>query len=292
MQDPLTVGFMLVVTLGVGSFGGVVCIRRFSHARYLKDTPASKIRSAAQGYVELTGLIEAGAQGELYAPLTRKPCLWWRYRIEEEIKTDRGSRWQVKQSQASGSVFKLNDLTGTCLINPRGAEVFTTVRERWYGNSPVMGVPFGGGRYRYTEERLCAGEFVYAAGDFVTRNAALTYVPEEQAKHFIREWKQDFSGMLQRFDGNRNGKLEEYEWERVQQAALAHARATHKLLQQEPDEHYLQQAVEAQPFVISTHGKDELVKKLITQGFVAGVVCLVGVLSGIWIVKTQILLLN
>jgi len=47
--------------------------------RAIRDTPTSKIASAAQGYVELTG--RGHPFGEpLMGQLSRLPCLWYRYK--------------------------------------------------------------------------------------------------------------------------------------------------------------------------------------------------------------------
>src|SRR5690606_9806630 len=56
-------------------------VRNLRTARTIEDTPTSKIRSAAQGYVELSGT--ASSTGEtIAAPLSGTPCLWYRYTIE------------------------------------------------------------------------------------------------------------------------------------------------------------------------------------------------------------------
>ena len=51
--------------------------------RAIEDTPTSRIRSAAQGYVELSGHGVMPPNAENKGPLTAIPCTWWRYKIEE-----------------------------------------------------------------------------------------------------------------------------------------------------------------------------------------------------------------
>ena len=73
------------------------------------------------------------------------------------------------QSDTSEAPFLLDDGTGQCLIDPRGAEVFPGATDVWYGSTewPEVRIPDGqgffgkladlllaGGRYRYTEYRL------------------------------------------------------------------------------------------------------------------------------------------
>ena len=61
-------------------------------ARIIEDVPTSKIRSAHQGYVELTGVSRSQDHNLLSAPLTGTRCLWFDYRIER-YKGGKNSRW-------------------------------------------------------------------------------------------------------------------------------------------------------------------------------------------------------
>ena len=84
----------LSVTLGVAGGaalgGGWWCLHNLKKARYLLDTPTSKIRSAAQGYVELYGVIESRTE-LLRGPLSEQPCVWWSFSIDEQVHQDRKS---------------------------------------------------------------------------------------------------------------------------------------------------------------------------------------------------------
>ena len=88
--------------------------------RTIRDTPTSKIVSAAQGYVELTG------QGKAYSdvPLLSKnlllPCLWYRYIIEYK---DSNNKWKTIENGESEDLFILDDGSGRCVIDPSGAEI-------------------------------------------------------------------------------------------------------------------------------------------------------------------------
>src|SRR5690554_6778645 len=93
-MDPrlmLLFGGGVVLMLG----GGWLSISRWSRIRHLLDTPTSRIRSAAQGYVELVGVLRSGPVENLSAPLTGEPCLWWRYRIEEYRSNGKRSSWSL-----------------------------------------------------------------------------------------------------------------------------------------------------------------------------------------------------
>ena len=59
-------------------------LSRLQRARWIEDTPTSRIRSAAQGLVELNGMLDAGGHEPLRSPLSNKPCLWYRFRVESD----------------------------------------------------------------------------------------------------------------------------------------------------------------------------------------------------------------
>jgi len=160
-------GCCVVVIVGIsGWWDG---IRRL---RYASDTPTSKIRSAAQGYVELKGrLTRAGGQPPLKSPLSHTPCLWWDYKIEENdgrklhtIERGHGSVWMC-----------LVDETGQCLINPGGAHIRAHQRKVWDIKIPEphhtpLGKEQKAGTYRCTEHLLLPERELYAIGDFRSVN--------------------------------------------------------------------------------------------------------------------------
>ena len=97
-------------------------------------------------------------------------------------------------------------------IDPRGAEVLPAWRRRWSGDRrhPRGGAPGGllqllgmGSRYRYTEERLYAGEPLYAIGEFRSAGGGRQAMNLDALRaEVIRQWKGDFAGLLARFDSN------------------------------------------------------------------------------------------
>ena len=67
-----------LLTLGVAVVaGGAAALRWLKIARLIEDTPTSRIRSAAQGYVELAGNGLPLPATKNPAPLTQRPCTWW-----------------------------------------------------------------------------------------------------------------------------------------------------------------------------------------------------------------------
>jgi hypothetical protein len=268
-------------------FGGAwVCISRWARARHLLDTPTSRIRSAAQGYVELVGMLRELSVPQPVAPLTGEHCLWWRYCIEEYRSNGKRSSWSVLERGTSETWLRLADATGECLIDPRGADVHPAFRKVWTGSlrhprgvapSGWLGLLSSGKRYRYTEERLHEGEPLYAIGEFRTTGGGRHGLDLSSAKReVIRQWKGDYAGLLQRFDSNADGQLDEQEWNRVHLAARLEAEDRHRQSSAAPEQHQLARPGEALPFVLSSHGEEVITRRFYWQAAGGAVVCVAG----------------
>lgn len=231
--------YLLPVLMALASAAGALSMAfNLRRARTIEDTPTAKIRSAAQGYVELNGFARADTEAPLLAPLTGKPCLWYRYSIESYQRGGKNSRWQTIESGTSERLFLLDDSTGHCHVDPRRAEVSVLTRQSWQGRQrhplqpggSVLGQLFGG-NYRYTEQRIEADDWLYVLGWFETLHAP---GPAQQAqarmKTLLNTWKQDRDALLARFDRNGDGELDLQEWEQARQAATREAH--HYALQQ------------------------------------------------------------
>lgn len=283
----------LVCSVAVSAGGAWWFLQRFSQARHLLDTPTSKVRSAAQGYVEFYGVLKEGVAAQLLGPLTHTPCLWWRYKIEEYTSSGKKRSWRTLESGSSEALLQLDDSTGSCLIDPRGAQVRPVTREVWKGSlrHPLGAAKSGwralfsdGERYRYTEERLHVGQPLYAIGDFRSSGGGRQGLDLPAAQGaVVREWKGDFAGLLQRFDSDRNGQLDEREWQRVQLAASLEAEDRHRRQSTQPVQHHLAKPREAQPFILSCAGEDELVRQFYWQAAGGAVLCVAGALATAWL---------
>lgn len=300
MVDGELGGYLLALAFSGGACVGGAwwSVRRLSQARYLLDTPTSKIRSAAQGYVELYGLLKELPGADVRGPLTGKSCLWWRFSIEEyRSSSDKKKSWHVVESGTSDAWLSLSDGTGECLIDPRGAEIRPAVREVWEGSlRHPMGVAktgflalfTGGKRYRYTEERFHAEQPLYAIGDFRTSGASQQGFDAAAAQgQVIREWKQDYAGLLRRFDGDGNGQLDEREWSRVQLAAQLEAEDRHRSTSSQPARNQMSKPGESRPFILSNAGEDEVARSFYWQAAGGAVLCLTGALATAWMLGVQ-----
>lgn len=224
----LPYGLFLAAATGLVIYLFYLIWKNFHRARVIEDIPTARVRSAAQGYVELEGEGHVAPGQVVVAPLTGSPCVWYRYKIEKERHGSHrsgGSDWSTVDSGQSEEIFVFTDGTGECLIDPRGAEVTPGVRKVWYGSSKWPGSQekrglFGellGKRYRYTEERIDRG-VVYVLGWFDTLRSTDTPVDAEVGG-LLRTWKQDQDTLLQRFDSDGNGFLDQGEWQNARQQA-------------------------------------------------------------------------
>ena len=217
MSDPQFWTAALAVAAPLCFFFG---FRNWRLARLIEDTPVSRVRSAAQGYLELSGVARFTDGAANTAPLSKMPCVWWRYKIERRIENDKNRRWETINSGASVAPFKLEDSTGICLVGPASADVRPAKKATWYG-SEALPAALGGGEYRYTEHRIHENEQISVIGEFLTFGGAGSGGVAAEVARLLSEWQQDQSALLQRVDGNHDGILSQLEWERARDAARA-----------------------------------------------------------------------
>ena len=74
----------LGLSVGVAAAGFWYAFRNLLRARTIEDTPTAKIRSAQQGYVELTGQTKSMNGDATKAPLTGIGCCCTPYRVDDQ----------------------------------------------------------------------------------------------------------------------------------------------------------------------------------------------------------------
>ncbi len=259
----------VLATLAAFYFGW----RNWRRARIIEDAPTAKIRSAHQGYLELEGDGQLMDGEPIIAPLTNHACLWYRYKIErkeEYHKNDSQTRWITERQETSDNLFYLVDDTGKCIVDPDGAEISTDEKVVWYGdsawpqNSPLQGSGslFASDRYRYTEWLVLPGQPLYVIGQFKTVAPAQLYNSAEITRDLIRDWKKDQAQMLERFDVNKDGQIDEDEWQLVRKSAKLHAQAEFRERAKQPDIHIIAKPEDDKyPFLLSIHLQDQLTKR-------------------------------
>ena len=203
--------------------------RNWRLARLIEDTPVSRVRSAAQGYLELSGTARQCDGKPNAGPLTQLPCVWWLFQIEHRTGSGKNTRWETINRGTSVAPFRLADDSGECLVGPAGADVRPGSRSSWSGALPWPVPPgggqrffgLGGGDYRYTEHRINEYERVSVIGEFRTFGGVAAADVTGQVMKLLNEWKRDQPALLGRFDASHDGVLSQAEWERARAAARA-----------------------------------------------------------------------
>lgn len=215
--------------------------------RTIRDTPTSKIASAAQGYVELTG--RGHPFGEpLLGKLSLLPCLWYRYKIERQ---DSEKKWKTMDSGESDDSFILRDETGECVVDPEQAEIFTQHRDQWHD-----------GDYRYTEWKLIEHDSLYVIGQFRTQGgSSLEFNTREELNALLAEWKKDMPALLKRFDLDNNGTLDMQEWMLARSAAKREVAKLMREAQAQPDINIISRPREGELFLISNLDQEKLSRR-------------------------------
>lgn len=215
--------------------------------RVIADTPTSRIASAAQGYVELSGTGQPLDFPPLVSHLTALPCLWYRYQVEEK-KSD---KWQVVSSGESEVSFLLEDGSGRCVVDVENAEILTSHKERWTT-----------GRFRHTEWKLLINDPLYALGEFRTLGGSRV---ELDARHDINElladWKKDRTDLLRRFDLNKDGQIDMQEWSLARQAARREVSRLHREVRNDADVHTLSCPASGQLYLLSNLDPNKIARR-------------------------------
>ncbi|AXQ30372.1 hypothetical protein D0B54_17580 [Solimonas sp. K1W22B-7] len=248
-----------------------LAFRQLRQSRLIQDTPVSRIRSAAQGYVHLQGHACLLPGPEILSPLSRERCCWWWYRVERLETTyrngKRSTEWVTVEADTSGELFQLSDETGDCIVDPAGATVYPSIERRWRGHTQRPGSGpgkrswFGGGDYRYSEKLVRTGDYLFALGQFRSQGSEQQFDESNEVRELLAEWKADRVALLGRFDADRNGEIDQHEWEAVRRAAIDAVRSRQLQHSLDPDIHVLDRSRDGRPFLLSTLSVAQLVKR-------------------------------
>ncbi len=256
---------------------GIVCYGLFFYylkrSRLIEDTPTSKIRSAAQGYVELIGAVSVGEAGELTAPLSGMPCVWFDYKVQRYRESGKNGHWHTIDKGTSSHWFRIDDKTGNCVIDPQGANVITEHSRTWYGNSQTPNQDINSNnailsalqrrRFRYIEKFIYIHDIIYALGHFQSLGGG-RHIPSnhKMTGEVIRQWKKKYDWILEKFDKDGNGEIDLQEWEQVRKAASQEADKRRDDMSKMPAMHILGKTPNKQyPFILSTHSQKTLAKR-------------------------------
>lgn len=245
--------FVLATLFALALLAWAASLRRL---RAVADTPTSRVASAAQGYIELVGVGRAGPDAQLYSPAHHLPCLWYRYRAYIR----QGDDWRQTESGESDALFVLDDGSGRCLLDPIGAEVLTSRKERHTtGDSMVE------------EELLLAGDRLYALGEFTSRGGGHARFDERlELGRLLAEWKEDRDDLHRRFDLDGNGDIDPQEWQLARQAARRELESRKLGALNEPVSHVLSRPRHGRPYLIANFPPESLTGRYRARAWLHG----------------------
>jgi len=114
-----------VVWAGIGAIAGVVFFvqgfRMLRFKRIILNTPASKVRSASMGLVEVTGMADGPAT--IPAGITGEACFYYRALASQVKGSGKNRHWQTVADERLFVPFFVEDGTGQMLVNPQGADM-------------------------------------------------------------------------------------------------------------------------------------------------------------------------
>lgn len=288
--DPNVVAFIVATVALTAAYAAWRGCNALYRARTIEDTPTAKIRSAPQGYVELEGVGRLMDGPPIVAPLSGLPCVWFRYRIEQyetvHARGRTGRRWRTVDRGESQETFWLEDETGRVAVDPDGAEILSRHKDIWRSNSRlrptdaadalarrVAALP-AGETYRFTEERMNAGDPLYAIGRLknIGSHADMPSIDAE-VREVLQEWKAHQPSLKTRFDLNRDGNIDEREWMLVRvQARREVLKARLETQRQFADGINLlgPTGERSRPYVLSAFSQTELLRRLQRRALLHG----------------------
>jgi hypothetical protein len=220
--------------------------------RTIRNTPTSRIASAAQGHVELVGRGAQFCDPPVLSQLRHQPCLWSRYRVEERDR----SQWKMIDSGETTNSFMLRDESGECVIDPENAEIITRHCDQWLD-----------GDCRYTEWKLIEQDLLYVIGRFRTqRDGILLFDQRQELSQLLADWKADMPTLLARFDLDRDGRLNPDEWELARLAATREVEKVARDFQAQSATSIISQAPDGQLFLISNISQASLSRRYLLWG--------------------------
>jgi len=266
-----------------------VCFTAFRRLRFVDGTATSKIRSAAQGHVELKGLAEWMKGDSFMSPFSNSRCVWYHCTIEKREKRGRRSRWTNISDERSTQLFRLVDDTGWCIIDPDHAHVVAETDHIWFGRdidcrrqvpAKTKWPRFNTGNYRFHERLIRPATSLYALGEFSSyRSSASEEFISSQVEDLVRQWKQQPQRYLSAYDLDGNEMTRDSEWRAVNLAARKQLVTT--LNSQEQDHHILAEPKDRRhPYILSAAPEGDLVrhKKKTAYMAIAGIMLIFSLL--------------
>jgi hypothetical protein len=302
--DPGVFWTLCAILGAIGLYASYAALNRFRRLRLIQDTPTALIRSAPQSYVELRGMAELMAGDPIFAPASRRQCVWYDYAIHRRERRDDRWEWVKIEDGCSEELFLLSDTSGSCAVDPDGAVVLPHRDDTWYGRSRIPGrcttrgaLDYLGlhrtGTYRYRERLIEPGVPLYVIGKFITRrHGEMSGYDREAVAQLLRDWKRDKGMLLQRFDRDSNGHIDQQEWEGARAQAAREVRENAEDIAPPPAVDVIGATGDRhQPFMIAAGTEDEVIGRTRRATSVFAVVAVVALSVAIWLSQARVGLL-
>lgn len=102
------------------------------------------------------------------APVTKLPCCWYHTKIMREEGSGNNATWVTEMDETRFAIFKIEDKTGSTLVDPTNADMDTTTiyNSITYGNKSLLEkiLANDADRYHVTEEIFSANGYAYVLG--------------------------------------------------------------------------------------------------------------------------------
>jgi hypothetical protein len=213
-QDAPALDWFFGLALALSLLAGLFNYWRLLH---MTEAPISTIAAAAQGYIELHGI--ANPVQPLKTPFHGLPCVWyraWAYANVREVgRSQTFADKRLLEYVESNATFVLKDNTGSCEVDPKGAEIIYSTKRTTFKNN-----------HRYVEEYLPAGQLLYVQGHLDTRHAGADKRQINQAvSALLTDLKKRPKHLLNRYDHDLNGEIDMQEWALARQDAMQQVQA-------------------------------------------------------------------
>jgi hypothetical protein len=162
---------LMVWAIGGAAFGLYWFYRGFrllQRKRLILNTPASKIRSASMGLVEISGL--AAGPYVVTSPIGQTDCYYYRSSAWQLKQEGRNKKWVKVADETLHVPFYVDDNSAKVLVDPRGAEMDLHCDFQEQYNRSIFSSPGMPG----------------SVAEFLTRNAVNTNQPTKVEEYCIK----------------------------------------------------------------------------------------------------------
>ncbi|HEX6927702.1 MAG TPA: hypothetical protein VF267_00515 [Gammaproteobacteria bacterium] len=237
--------------------------------------PTQRIRSCAQGYAELNGRAVMLAGDEIRSTGGRR-CVWFRSLVLDNSSMDEANaRADVFEYQGLGLVldatqygvrisdhlFGISDDTGLCIVDPEGARIIPSTRQRRMTLNGCTAF----------EQYILENDVLYILGHFESLDAVgVTHDRSTETAARVRHWKQSrYPELVAEFDRNGDGELDVEEWASVREKAREELASEYRQRAYDKDVHLIRKPGDGKPYVIAASHEDTLKRRLARHAVIA-----------------------